>query len=75
MNTNSTYEEVVAEFATKLHIHINGDAANVVDLLGYDIPYIKQMITMISTVYDRTYELVDDDIATQLSILDGENNA
>ena len=69
---NSTYEDVVRNFAEKLDKYTKSTEANIFVCISYDIQYIKQMITMISQIFNKKYKEVDEDIANILDEL--ENN-
>ena len=69
---NSTYEDVIRNFAENLDKYTNSTEANIFVCISYDIQYIKQMITMISQIFNKKYKEVDEDIANILDEL--ENN-
>ena len=70
LNDESSYEETITGFATKLHEIISADDYQLIDFITNDKHYIKQMTKMISTIYHKTYEQVDVDISNQLDMLD-----
>jgi len=66
---NPKYDNVIIEFAIKVHEYSHADHS-LEAFFSNDREWIRSMIDTISKIFEKDYREVDNDIATQLDLLE-----